>query len=300
MRSLTKAETIGQGKRMDSNAKTIMIQGTSSGVGKSTLAIGICRLFWRRGMRTAPFKAQNLSDNAHILPDGRRMARSQAIAAAACGIEPQPDMNPVLLRPYRGGCETVLNGEPAASFDRETCRRAARLAYERLCEQYEVIVAEGAGSPVELNLRKGDIVNMDFAMYANCPVILVTDIRRGGAFAALYGTMQLFSPQERALIKGIIVNDFYGDPDCFEDGKRMIEQLCGVPVLGILPHLKLHLEDEDDLPGENTVTREKLAQLIPNAMTPEAFQQQQFDLLADQLEEHLDVETLLAITKGEV
>lgn len=279
-------------------AKTILLLGTASGVGKSTLAIGLCRLLRRRGLRVAPFKAQNLSDNAHCLADGRRMARSQAISAAACGLAPQPDMNPVLLIPHHGGCEAVVDGLPAERFDTQTCRAAARRAYDRLAACYDVVVAEGAGSPTELNLRAGDIVNMDFALYARCPVLLVADIRRGGAFAALYGTLALLAPEERALVKGLIVNDFYGDPASFGEGRRLLEERCGVPVLGVIPHLDLRLEDEDALPGENTLTREKLAGLVPDGMSAEAFQARQFDLLADRLEEHLDVERLLAILEG--
>lgn len=163
--------------------KTLMLQGTASGVGKSTLSIGICRLLHRKGFRVAPFKAQNLSDNAHILPDGRKMARSQAIAAAASGLSPDPDMNPVLLSPGRDGCEVIVNGRPVPRFERDACREAAHRAYERLCGRFDAVVAEGAGSAAELNLRGGDIVNMDFALYAQCPVILVSDIRRGGVFS---------------------------------------------------------------------------------------------------------------------
>ena len=272
-----------------------MLQGTASGVGKSTISIGLCRLFFRMGRHTAPFKAQNLSDNAHVLPDGRQMARSQAIAAAACELLPEPDMNPVLLMPRPDGCGIIVNGLPAERFDREQFRSAVHEAYGRLATQFDVIVAEGAGSPVELNLRAGDIVNMDFALRAGCPVILVSDIRRGGVFAALYGTISLLSPEERALVKGIIVNDFYGDPEAFREGRQLLEEICGVPVLGVVPHLELKLEDEDDLPGENTMTREKLSAIIPDGMSPRSFQRQQFDYLADQLEQFLDLKTLMKI-----
>lgn len=275
--------------------RTIMLQGTASGVGKSTLAIGLCRLFARKGLKTAPFKAQNLSDNAHVLPDGRRMARSQALAALACGLEPEPDMNPVLIRPYHGGCEVVVNGLPAERFDREACRQAVREAYQRLAGRFDVVVAEGAGSPVELNLRDGDIVNMHFAKEANCPVILVADIRRGGVFASLYGTISLFRPEERALVRGMIVNDFCGDPDSFGEGRRILEEICGVPVLGVIPHLELALEDEDNLPGENTLTREKIEAMTPQGMTADDFRTQQFDRLADELETRLDMARLQQI-----
>lgn len=280
---------------MKHTAASLMLQGTASGVGKSTLAAGICRILHRRGFRTAPFKAQNLSDNVHLLPDGRRMARSQAIAAAACGLSPVPDMNPVLLCPCPGGCEWIVNGSAVDHFDLDHCRKAARLAYERLSARFDAVVVEGAGSPVELNLRSRDIVNMDFATYANCPVILVADIRRGGVFAAVYGTLALLRPEERALVKGIIINDFCGDPASFSEGKSLLETICKVPVLGIVPHLELHLEDEDSLPGKNTLTREKLTALVPDGIPMETFQEQQLDALADQLESCLDMASILQI-----
>ena len=283
---------------MRQQAKTIMLQGTASGVGKSTLTIGLCRLFSRRGLRTVPFKAQNISDNAHRLPDGRQIARSQAIAAAACGLEPNPDMNPVLLKPCHNGCEIIVNGVSGSGFDRTAFRQAVHAAYSRLASQFDIVVAEGAGSPVEMNLRADDIVNMDFALQVGCPVILVSDIQRGGVFASLYGTLALFSPEERALVKGIIVNNFYGEPHSFNEGRHILESLCGVPVLGVVPHLELKLEDEDSLPGENTMTQEKLAALTPEGMSAEAFQQQQFDFLADQLENCLDMQAVLHILEG--
>lgn len=280
---------------MKHTAASLMLQGTASGVGKSTLAAGICRILHRRGFRIAPFKAQNLSDNVHLLPDGRRMARSQAIAAAACGLSPVPDMNPVLLCPCPGGCEWIVNGSAVEHFDLEHCREAARLAYDRLSARFDAVVVEGAGSPVELNLRSRDIVNMDFAAYANCPVILVADIRRGGVFAAVYGTLALLRPEERPLVKGIIINDFCGDPASFSEGRSLLETICKVPVLGIVPHLELHLEDEDSLPGKNTLTREKLTALVPDGIPMETFQEQQLDALADQLESCLDMASILQI-----
>lgn len=276
-------------------AKTIMMMGTASGVGKSTLAIGLCRVLARRGKKVAPFKPQNLSCNAHVFPDGRQMARSQALAALACNVEPHPDMNPVLLKPYHGGCEMFLDGVRSETRDREVMKQEMLAAFHRLKEEYEVIVAEGAGSPVELNLRRGDIANMGFALEAKCPVILVADIRRGGMFASAYGTVALLRPEERELVKGIIVNDFYGDPDSFREGCEILEKITGVKVLGVVPHLELHLEDEDDLPGSATQTRERIASNLPEGMSFEDYQLSQMDALAQTLEACLDLEAIESI-----
>lgn len=282
-----------------SKAKTIMLQGTASGVGKSTITIGLCRILARKGIKVAPFKAQNLSDNAHVLQDGRQMARSQAIAAAACGIAPHPDMNPVLLKPYHGGCECILDGVSVDDPGRAVMQEHVMAAFERMSEEYEAVVVEGAGSPVELNLKANDIVNMSFAVKAGCPVILVADIRRGGMFASAYGTVALLTPKERALVKGIIVNDFYGDPASFEEGVRILEDITKIPVLGVVPHLDLHLEDEDGLAGADRQTKEHIASLIPEGMTFEEYQAEEFDRLADHLLSYLDVPVIGAILKGE-
>ena len=160
---------------MDQNAKTLMVLGTASGVGKSTLVVGLCRLLRRRGLRVAPFKAQNISDNAHLLPDGRRMARSQAIAAAACGLAPEPDMNPVLLIPRHGGCEAVVDGAAVPRFDRDACRAAARRAYDRLAQRFEAVVAEGAGSAIDIGKRIHAEVGIDPR------VTVLGHIQRGGS-----------------------------------------------------------------------------------------------------------------------
>lgn len=273
-------------------AHTVMLQGTASGVGKSTLCYGLCRLLRRRGIEVAPYKAQNLSDNAHVLPDGRKMARSQAIAAAACGIEPEPDMNPVLIEPGDEGCTVTIDGHTADRFDVNLCRKAARSAFTRLSRRFEAVIAEGAGSPVELNLRSNDIMNMDFACWASVPVILVADIRRGGVFASLFGTLRLLRAEERALVKGMIVNDFYGDPSSFSQGRALLEDVCEIPVLGVIPHLDIHLEDEDSLPGDATLTRAHIEKLVPAGMNAFGYQLNQIDRVADALERHLDTAAL--------
>lgn len=276
---------------------TFMLQGTASGVGKSTLCAGLCRVFTRRGYDTAPFKAMNLSDNAHILPDGRRMARSQAIAAYACNKEPAADMNPILVMPKETGYETVLWGETVTPPDRTWLKEKSVEAYRRLAQTCQLVIAEGAGSPVELNLMEGDVSNTGFASRVKCPVILVADIRRGGMFAAVYGTLELMQPEIRSLVKGIIVNDFYGDPSTFGEGVRILEEITHLPVLGVVPHTELFLEDEDSLAGKNMQTISSISSVVPKNTTYDAFQLQQLDLLADTLEKHLDIEKIEAIFK---
>ncbi len=283
--------------------KGIMIQGTASGAGKSTLAAGLCRIFHQSGYSVAPFKAQNLSDHAHILPDGRRIARSQAIAAAACGVAPEPDMNPVLLMPDAKGVQVVLNGCAIgcmADFDYPALKRRLAsevlAAYERLRGQYDIVVVEGAGSPVEMNLKENDIVNMGFARAAHCPVLLAADISRGGVFASIYGTMQLLSTEERALVRGIVVNKFQGERAYFQDGVRILEQLTEKPVLGVLPYASIRLEDEDALwEGDGPKTRAALEAALPAGMSYEQFMDCQLNQLAQLVRENLNMDEICRI-----
>lgn len=283
-------------------AGTLLLVGTSSGAGKSTVALGLCRVLQQKGVQVAPFKAQNLSDNAHTLPNGLRIARSQAIAAAACGVAPCTDMNPVLLVPDARGCEAVVCGrslgrmeEGCAALQPGFLKQQALAAHSRLANQYRVVIAEGAGSPAELNLRERDFVNMGFASAVQCPVLLVADMRRGGVYAMAYGTLQLLSPPERALVKGIIVNGYCGEPAEFAQGAKQLEQVTGKPVLGILPQLTLHLEDEDCLPGAAVQTKESIANQMPPGMDYAAYQDRQLDLLADAVRRYVNLEAVLQL-----
>jgi adenosylcobyric acid synthase len=235
-------------------AKTLMIQGTSSSVGKSLLAAALCRIFARRGIRVAPFKAQNMSNNAAVCADGSEIGRAQAVQAAAAGLEPTADMNPILLKPESDArSQVVVMGRPWRSLAAGTYYRhrdelwaMAAAALDRLRAAYELVVVEGAGSPAELNLRAGDIVNMAVARYAQSPVLLVGDIDRGGIFAQLLGTVWLLAPEERALVRGFVVNKFRGDLALFADGVRILEDRGGVPVLGVVPFLpNLAIPEED-------------------------------------------------------
>ena len=236
-------------------AKNIMIQGTMSNAGKSLLATGLCRVLKQDGYRVAPFKSQNMALNSFITKDGGEMGRAQVVQAEAAGIEPDTRMNPILLKPTTDvGRQVIVNGRvqgnmPAMEYYRR--KRdfipAVMEAYESLSREYDVIVIEGAGSPAEINLQENDIVNMGLARMVDAPVLLVGDIDRGGVFAQLYGTVALQSEEDKKRIKGVVVNKFRGDRAILEPGLKMLEQLCGVPVAGVVPYLSVDIDDEDSL-----------------------------------------------------
>lgn len=233
----------------------VMIQGTASDVGKSVLTAGLCRIFVQDGLRAAPFKSQNMALNSGITPDGKEMGRAQIFQAEAAGIPPDVRMNPVLLKPTSDcKAQVVLMGKVAASMDavayhhyKPRLRDQIQEVYRSLAAEHEVMVLEGAGSPAEINLRDRDIVNMGMAELAQCPVILVADIDRGGVFAAIYGTIALLSEDEKWRVKGVIINKFRGDKALLYSGVEQIEALTGVPVLGVMPWLNIDLEDEDSV-----------------------------------------------------
>lgn len=236
----------------------IMFAGTGSDVGKSVVAAGFCRIFKQDGYSPAPFKAQNMALNSYATPDGLEIGRAQAVQAEAAGLSPHTDMNPLLLKPQTDKtCQVVLNGRPIGNRDaysyfnpkgRDVLRNEVNAAFDRLNSRYNPVVMEGAGSISEINLRETDLVNMPMAMYAGADVILVADIDRGGVFASAYGSVMLQRPEERKRIKGILINKFRGDIRLFEPGVKMIEELCGVPVIGVLPYFKdIFVEEEDNL-----------------------------------------------------
>ncbi len=287
-------------------AKIIMIQGTSSGVGKSIFSVALCRIFTQEGYKVAPFKVQNMSSNMHILDDGRKMARSQAICAYACNIKPDYKMNPILLVPNNNKAEVYLNGEYKGHMDRfsyedvkEDFFNQAIISFNSLCEQNDIIVIEGAGSPVELNLIKNDIVNMGFAKKVNAPVLLISDISRGGVFASLYGTINLMPEKEQSLIKGIIINKFRGNIKYFNDGKNIIENICKTDVLGILPYFDINIEDEDSLIDNGVMkTKEMLLNNLKGEKTEDLYidyLKSQFDTLANNFKGNLDMQKIYNI-----
>ncbi|MBJ3814684.1 cobyric acid synthase [Shimwellia pseudoproteus] len=231
----------------------IMVQGTASDVGKSVLVAGLCRIFHQDGLRCAPFKSQNMALNSGITHDGKEMGRAQIFQAEAAGIEPDVRMNPVLLKPTSDRkAQVVLMGNVASDMDAQRyhqfkprLKAQVQAVYRSLAGEQDVMVLEGAGSPAEINLRDRDIVNMGMAELAECPVILVADIDRGGVFAAIYGTLALLQDHERWRVKGVIINKFRGDVALLQPGLEQIEALTGVPVIGVMPWLDIDLEDED-------------------------------------------------------
>lgn len=238
---------------------TLMVQGTSSDAGKSLLVTGLCRWLARRGVRVAPFKPQNMALNSAVTVDGGEIGRSQAVQAQACTIPPRTDMNPVLLKPNTDtGAQVIVQGRAVGNMNALDYHRHKGIAhdavlrsYESLVSDFDVVLVEGAGSPAEINLRRGDIANMGFAEHADCPVILVADIDRGGVFAQIVGTLALLRATERRRIGGFVINRFRGDPGLLEPGLRWLERRSGKPVLGVLPFLPgLHLEAEDALPRQ--------------------------------------------------
>ena len=234
----------------------LIVLGTTSDAGKSVVTTGLCRVLARRGIRVAPFKAQNMSNNSMVTADGREIGRAQWIQAVAARAEPEAAMNPVLLKPGSDlTSHVVVMGEPAGRLgarefagSRSALARAAYDAFDDLTSRYDVVVAEGAGSPAEINLRAHDFVNMGLARHAEMPALLVGDIDRGGVFASMHGTLALLEAEDQRLVAGLLLNKFRGDLDLLRPGLTAIERLTGRPVLGVLPWLPdLWLDSEDSL-----------------------------------------------------
>lgn len=244
---------------MKQHLRPIMFVGTCSDAGKSVINAAFCRIFKQDGYQPAPFKAQNMSLNSFSTPEGGEMGRAQVVQAEACGISPHTDMNPVLLKPTNDkSSQVILNGKPLGNMSakdyfgmqnqKEELFQEAINAFNRLEARYNPIVLEGAGSISELNLRDRDITNMRMALKAGAATYLVADIDRGGVFGSVYGTIALLKPEERALMKGIIINKFRGDASLFEEGREMLKELTGIPVVGIIPWFRdIKIEEEDSV-----------------------------------------------------
>lgn len=233
----------------------IMVQGATSSAGKSLLCTGLCRYFYKKGLKVFPFKSQNMSRNAFVDEDGHKIATAQVQQAFACNRKPYVKMNPVLLIPKTDvGSTVVLFGEEFKDMKaREYFEYKKELlpiiekTFSEIESENDIVVVEGAGSPAEINLRENDIVNMGLAELVDLPVILVADIDRGGVFASLYGTVMLLSENERKRIKGLVINKFRGDKTLLDSGIEQIEKLTGIPVIGTIPYVKLNIPDEDSL-----------------------------------------------------
>lgn len=248
---------------------SLMVQGTTSDAGKSTLVAALCRILQRRGVRVAPFKPQNMALNSAVTVDGGEIGRAQALQALACGLEPHTDFNPVLLKPTTDKkAQIIIHGKVALDLDamayhayKPRAMAAVLASWGRLQAAYECVVVEGAGSPAEINLRDRDIANMGFAEAVDCPVIIVADIDRGGVFAHLVGTLELLSPSEQKRVKGFVINRFRGDIALLESGLDWLEARTGKPVLGVLPYLHGLMLDAEDAIATAAVDGKKAPKL---------------------------------------
>jgi adenosylcobyric acid synthase len=286
---------MGGNKKM---AKVIMVQGTTSNAGKSLITAALCRIFKEEGYKAAPFKSQNMSSNSYITNDGLEMSSAQAMQAEACGIEPDVRMNPILLKPAGSkGSQIVLNGkafkymtaEEYYSYKDDMTLHITK-AYNSLAEEYDIIVIEGAGSPAEINLRDKDIVNMGMA---DAPVIIVGDIDRGGVFASLAGTMLLFKEEERLRVKGFVINKFRGDIKLLEPGLDMLHDITDIHVLGVVPYLKVDIEEEDSLSERFSCKDINIPEL--KELDIKKYKEEQYDILADAVKKALDMDKIFEI-----
>lgn len=273
----------------------IMIQGTTSSAGKSLMCTGLCKIFKEDGYKVFPFKSQNMSSIYYTTKEGYKISTAQALQAMAAGLEPDPDMNPILLVPKTDmGSMVVLNGEDYKHMEaveyfkyKNTLRPMIMEVFSKVEKENEIVVIEGAGSPAEINLKQNDIVNMGMAEIADAPVLLVADIDRGGVFASLYGTVMLLEEHERKRIKGLIINKFRGDKTLLDPGIKMIEDILNIPVIGTIPFTHLELVDEDTL-----IDYEKQCNQSPQ--TKEQMDRE-LDKLAKVLRENLDMDLVYSL-----
>lgn len=235
--------------------KNLMVVGTSSGAGKSMTVAGLCRTLTKDGYKVSPFKSQNMALNSFVTKSGLEMGRAQVVQAYACGIEPEAYMNPILLKPTTDKkIQVIVNGKSIGNMGgmeygnfKTSLKKDIMKSYDYIRENFDISIIEGAGSPVEINIKGEDIANMKMAEMADAPVILVADIDRGGVFASIYGTIMLMNPEERVRVKGVIINKFRGDVNILKPGLKQIEELTGVPVIGVMPYSNIDIEDEDSV-----------------------------------------------------
>ena len=288
--------------------KGVMIQGTASDVGKSLIATALCRLFSNEGVKVAPFKSQNMANNSYITLDGLEIGLAQGIQAEAARTDATVWMNPILLKPQSSmNSEIILLGKPVETVSGSGYRESfyetgigvIEKALGQLRKDYEVLILEGAGSPVEMNLKRKELVNMKVAQMADVPVFLVSDIDRGGIFASLIGTLELLTKEERSRVKGIIINKFRGDPSLFQDGVKWIEDKTGIPVLGVLPYIHNHMierEDSTDIPiSRLNQAQQNIGLSEKEKVAAESLLQSRYDALALEMGDHLDWEKIKVI-----
>ncbi len=264
-----------------------MVQGTTSDAGKSILVTALCRILHRHGISVAPFKPQNMALNSAVTADGGEIGRAQAVQAEACGLQPTVFMNPVLLKPNSDmGAQVIVLGKARGNWQAQgyhglkpSLLNEVLQAHQTLADEYQVVVVEGAGSPAEINLRQNDIANMGFAEAADCPVIIVADIDRGGVFAHLVGTYELLSASEQQRVVGFVINRFRGDIKLLESGLEWLEQRTGVPVLGVIPYvMDLHIEAEDAVNLQQTTKQDQVLNVVV-PVYPRASNHTDFDVL---------------------
>lgn len=273
----------------------IMIQGTTSSAGKSLMCTGLCKIFLEDGYKVFPFKSQNMSSKYYTTKEGYKISTAQALQAMAAGLEPHPDMNPILLLPKTDmGSMVVLNGQDYKHMEaveyfkyKTTLRPMVTEVFRKVESENEIVVIEGAGSPAEINLKQNDIVNMGMAEIADAPVLLVADIDRGGVFASLYGTVMLLEEDERKRIKGLIINKFRGDKTLLDPGIKMIQDILNIPVIGTIPFTHLELVDEDTI-----IDYEKQCNEEPQ--TKEQMDEE-LNKLSKVLREHLDMDLVYSL-----
>lgn len=282
-------------------AKVIMVQGTTSNAGKSLITAALCRIFKEDGFRVAPFKSQNMSSKSYLTKEGLEMSTAQAMQAEACGIKPDPRMNPILLKPTSNiGSQIILNGKvyldmTAGEYHsyKEDMIPHILKAFNSLAEEYDIIVIEGAGSPAEINLRDKDIVNMGMAKLVDAPVIIVGDIDRGGVFASLAGTMLLFNEEERMRVKGFVINKFRGNVELLKPGLNMLYDITKVPTLGVVPYLNVDIEDEDSLSDKSSFRNIDKIQIDDI----KKYKDEQYDILAKAVRKAIDMEKIYEIVE---
>jgi adenosylcobyric acid synthase len=281
-------------------AKSIMIQGTASSVGKSLITAGLCRIFHQDGYRVVPFKSQNMASNSYITAEGLEMSRAQEVQAEAAGVEPDVRMNPILLKPATDKkSRVIINGKAHGDMSameyhnfKPQLRDMIKTIYDQLALENDMVVIEGAGSPAEINLVDRDIVNMGMAEIADAPVLLVGDIDRGGVFASLAGTMLLLPEKEKQRVKGVIINKFRGDLEILRPGISMIEEIIHVPVIGVIPYAKFAIDEEDSASEKfSAFLRDKKGPAFPDEKRPDYcdFRQSEYERLAQLLRQHLDI-----------